>query len=609
MLKVLPDQIANLIAAGEVIQRPASVVKELIENSVDANATSITVLINDYGRTLIQIIDDGSGMTNQEAALCFERHATSKISKAEDLYNITTYGFRGEALASIAACSDVILKTKRIEDEVGTEVHIAEGKIIDTSETSTAVGTNIAVRNIFYNIPARRKFLKSDNTELRQIISEFTKVALTRNDIKFRLTHNSKDIMSLTPTENIKQRIVQIEGKNAAKDLIDIHTETSIATVDGYVGNPQLAKKNQGNQYFFVNNRYFRSPQFNKAILKAYETIIPSGTYPSYYIFLTIDPSNTDVNIHPTKTEIKFENESAIFQILNASVKEAIGLGSFSQSIDFDVDGTPDFPTVNADFNNREKYLKSPKINFNPLFNPFDKEKEIFEKLSEEFEPQTQESLFATPLRSNLSEMTINENEGELSCLTLRGRYIITPVKSGIMLIDAIKAKRRILYEHYSAAISCNNIPIQENMFPEAIDIDAESFSLLMNYAQQLKNIGFDIREFGEKCIVVYGIPTILSDEKISARECINNLITDLREMEIENGENRVGNALSAQIKDKMALDMVKSDSISHNFSVSNIEARLLIDELFECKSPNLAIEGGLCAAIIPVGELVKFLN
>ena len=335
-IRILPSNIANMIAAGEVVQRPASAVKELMENAVDAGATQITVILTDSGRTLIQVIDNGCGMSPDQAVLCFERHATSKIATAEDLNDITTFGFRGEALASIAAVSEVTLKTRRDGDEVGCQVEFADSKHISTEEISTPVGSNFSVRNLFYNVPARRKFMKSDNVELRHVIEEFTRVALTRPEIGFRLMNNGKDIHVLKPAKSLKYRIQDLLGSSVVSQVVDISAETTVVKINGYVGRPDQAKKTLGNQFFFVNGRFFRSPYFHKAVMNAYENMLPQGTTPSYFIFMEVDPHSIDVNIHPTKTEVKFEDDSVVFQVLFACVKESLGRNSFGASSDCD---------------------------------------------------------------------------------------------------------------------------------------------------------------------------------------------------------------------------------------------------------------------------------
>ena len=339
-LQVLPGNIANMIAAGEVVQRPSSVVKELMENAVDAGATEVKVLVTDSGRTLIQVIDNGCGMSEEDALLCFERHATSKIASAEDLNDIVTYGFRGEALASIAAVSDVTLRTRREEDETATQVELSgseAGSVL--SHAAAPKGSNFAVRNLFYNVPARRKFLKSDNVELKHIIDEFTRVALTRPNVGFSLTHNGRDIYMLKQAKSLKFRILDLLGTNVVGDVVDLESRTTVASITGFLGRPDAAKKTQGNQFFFVNGRYFRSAYLHKAVMKAYEELIPSGLNPSYFIYLEVDPHSVDVNIHPTKTEVKFEEDVVLFQTIYACVKEVLGKNAFGASIDFDEAG------------------------------------------------------------------------------------------------------------------------------------------------------------------------------------------------------------------------------------------------------------------------------
>lgn len=631
MLQILPSHISNLIAAGEVIQRPCNVVKELMENAVDAGATSVVVVINDSGRTLIQVIDNGCGMTPQEAALCFERHATSKIEKAEDLYSIQTYGFRGEALASIAACADVTLKTRRKECECGTEIHIAENSIISQTETSCPVGTNIAVRNIFYNVPARRKFLKSDNVEYRQIVNEFIRVALTRIDVEFRLIHNSKDIFHATPATTVKQRITQLCGKDIAKDLITAQTETNIVKIQGFIGRPEFAKKSQPNQYLFVNGRFFKSPLLHKAITKGYGNLIPDSTSPSYFLFLEIEPGSTDVNIHPSKTEIKFEDEGVIFEIMTACVKEAIGEGSFVPSIDFDTEGAPEIPVLKTGFQGGGRPFSAPKINYDPLFNPFDEEKKNgarwnssteWNSTREDFastarfegNPLFEEGGFsAGPADAGQGVPYTSDNTGagkgstgydgffgeENACanptIVLKGKYILTTVKSGLMLIDVGRARERIFFERYMQTINAENQPIQEQMFPETMDLDHNSYHLLMENATMLKSLGFDIRSFGENCIVVYGIPATFAEYNLPIKESIDSILAGLQE---------AGKDLGQELKERIAIDLVRKSSLGRPSAMGSAQAQELIDSLFACSTPNRTPQGNPIMAIITMEEL-----
>ena len=371
-IRILPSNIANMIAAGEVVQRPSSVVKELVENAVDAGATQVTVILSDAGRTLIQVIDNGCGMTPDQAVLCFERHATSKIATADDLLDITTFGFRGEALASIAAVAEVTLKTRRAEDEVGCQVVYDDSKHVSTDEISTPAGSNFAVRNLFYNIPARRKFLKSDNVEMKHVVEEFVHVALTRSNIGFTLIHNGKNVYVLKPAKSLKFRIQDLLGSYVVSQVVDISADTSVVNVRGYVGRPDQAKKTLGNQYFFVNGRYFRSPYLHKAVMNAYENMLPQGATPAYFIYLEVDPHKLDVNISPTKTEVKFEDDSVIFQTLYACVKESLGRNSFGASIDFDTKDMAEIPAFSSDFDKFRPEVSMPDVSLDNEYNPFD---------------------------------------------------------------------------------------------------------------------------------------------------------------------------------------------------------------------------------------------
>ena len=370
-IRILPGNIANMIAAGEVVQRPSSVVKELMENAVDAGAGQVTVVLADAGRTLIQVIDNGCGMTPDEAVLCFERHATSKIATAEDLQDITTFGFRGEALASIAAVAEVTLKTRKAGEEVGCKVEFADSRHLSTEEISTPEGSNFAVRNLFYNVPARRKFLKSDNVEFKHVVEEFTRVALTRPETGFTLIHNNKEIYVLKPAKSLKYRIQDLLGNTVSSQVVDVTAETSVVRVTGYVGRPDQARKTLGNQFFFVNGRYFRSPYFHKAVMSAYENMLPQGATPSYFLYLEVDPHSIDVNIHPTKTEIKFEDDTVIFQVIYACLKEALGRNSFGASIDFDRADMPELPAFSSDFSKFRPETERPDISIDPDYNPF----------------------------------------------------------------------------------------------------------------------------------------------------------------------------------------------------------------------------------------------
>lgn len=605
MIRILPSNIANLIAAGEVVQRPASVVKELLENSLDAGATQVTLVANDSGRTLVQVIDNGSGMTADEAKSCFARHATSKIATAEDLYKIRTYGFRGEALASIAACADVTLKTKKAGEETGTEVHIAENNIISVAGTNTPQGTNIAVRNIFYNIPARRKFLKSDNVEYRQIVSEFLRVAIPNPDVEFRFIHNSKEIFHFSAAQNLKYRITQAGGKDISKELINLRTETSVVGIEGFIGSPQNARKSQQNQYFFVNGRFFKSPLLHKAVLKAYANLMAEGSQPSYFIFLKIDPENMDVNIHPTKTEIKFENDSIIFEILNAAVKEAIGGNSFIPAIDFDTEGAPEIPVAPKDFS----HISQPKINFDPLFNPFrdldnGPEGSTYTKnhSNTDYYKSDNDSLLQNFEHENkpYNEVFAEENIPQRKLLQLRGKYILTPVKSGLMIIDIKRAIERILYTDYTKALAEATSAVQETLYPQTLNLDHTSYSLLMESLGKVEKLGFDIRPFGNDSIIIYGYPSVLKENEINARECIDNLMTGMQECE--------GMDFDSVYRNKVALNVIKS--VKHTSKeYTQAEAQSIIDRLFACPDYATSPAGLPCIRIITLDEIDNLLT
>ena len=520
-----------MIAAGEVVQRPASVVKELVENAVDAGADQITVVIQDSGRTLIQVIDNGCGMSPDQAVLCFERHATSKLQSAEDLNNILTFGFRGEALASIAAVAEVTLRTRREEDEVGCQVDFADSQHLATNETATPRGANFSVRNLFYNVPARRKFLKSDSVEFKHIATEFIRVALTRPDIGFTLTHNGKDVYVLRPAKSLKFRIQDVLGTAVANEVVDVHAQTSVVTVTGFTGRPTSAKKALGNQYLFVNGRYFRSPYLHKAVMKAYENLIPEGVTPTYLLYLEIDPQAVDVNIHPTKTEIKFEDDSVIFQIVYACIKEALGKNSFGDSIDFDREGLPELPALGRNFEEFRPVSELP-TNTDPTFNPFDNDgfeseqspytnslgsmsasqgKDIFgggwDEPERSFNSQTYHPSSYVERRDDYGKLFEDKLAPAKSLLVIQGKYILTSSRSGLMVINIQRAMERIMYDRFLGALSQNGHVTQTTLFPVSVYVGVENMCLFEEHSNMLAALGFDIAPFGMDTIVVNGSP------------------------------------------------------------------------------------------------------
>ena len=576
MLKVLPEHIYSLIAAGEVIQRPASVVKELMENSADAGATSIMLVVSDYGRTLIQVIDNGCGMTKEEAGLCFLSHATSKIDSVEDLQNLSTFGFRGEALASIAACADVTLKTRKKGEETGTQVHISGGKTLETVEVACPEGTNIAVRNLFFNIPARRKFLKSDNSEYRMIVSEFTRVALTRLDIEFRLISNSKEVVTLPRGRNLKQRITDLYGSAIGKQLVDVSVDTTVVKLSGIIGTPQSAKKTQQNTFLFANGRFFRSPMLHKAVLKGYSNLIPEGSTPHYFIFLDVPPHEMDVNISPSKTEIKLENEQVIFQIVEAAVKEAIGKNAFAPAIDFDTEGVPieistgDGFTLTPEEKKKMQQggFRQPKIDYNPLFNPFEDEK------------KEKGSGYKT-VPSSMNQQLMEEADQRHILQIDKNIVVMADGDGGILVVNIARARLRIFYERYLKSMQDKSCQIQEELFPKTVTLDHASFATLMDNVDKVRSLGFEIRAFGKDCIVVSGTPADFKGGKFSIEDSIEELASYIEE----------GN--QDELFRRAAEDIVRRSNFSYTADISEREALAVIDEIFLCDEPSTSPAGG----------------
>ncbi len=624
-IRILPSNIANMIAAGEVVQRPASVVKELVENAVDAGADQITVVIQDAGRTLIQVIDNGCGMSPDQAVLCFERHATSKLQSAEDLHNILTFGFRGEALASIAAVAEVSLKTRREEDEIGCEVVFADSQHVSTEEVATARGANFCVRNLFYNVPARRKFLKSDSVEFKHVVSEFIRVALTRPEVGFTLTHNGKDAYVLRPAKSLKFRIQDVLGATVANEVVDVYAETSVVTISGYVGRPTSARKALGNQYLFVNGRFFKSPYLHKAVMKAYENLIPDGVTPSYFLYLQIDPQAIDVNIHPTKTEIKFEDDSVIFQIVYACIKEALGKNSFGESIDFDREGVPDIPAFSQNFE-EFRPVEEPKMGLDDSFNPFDNDG--FPSIDSPFANSInasggygaraeQDALWRNEHDSSYAYhpgsgydagayVAQRDDYGKLfedkvapgkSVLVLQGKYIMTTSRSGLMVVNVNRAMERILYDRFLEAMSRNSHVTQTALFPVTVQVGVENMCLFEEHSQMLAALGFDIAPFGVDTIVVNGVPEGYSAEAGKVQTMIGDLLLILAEDH---------NALPEMMMANMASKFARLGSLSSDQLTNPAEAQRLIDSLFACENPEYTSAGRRIVSIIPVEEIDK---
>ncbi len=605
IIKLLPDSVANQIAAGEVIQRPASLIKELIENAIDAGGKTIKVIIRDSGRTLVQVIDDGTGMSETDARLCFERHATSKINAADDLLTINTKGFRGEALASVAAVAMVELKTRKEWEELGTQITISGSKVEGQEPVSCPIGTNISVKNLFFNVPARRKFLKSDSTELRHILNEFHRVAIPHFDIGFSFISNDKELLNLRPS-NLIQRLSALFGKQIGSSLVTVNTETSLVKISGYIGKPEHARKTFGEQYFFINNRYMRHPYFHKAIMEAYENILPADAIPSYFIFLEADPSTIDVNIHPTKTEIKFENERMIWQIIHASVREAIGKFNISPSLDFSNEGLIDIPVATGDF----KMMPEPKLD--PDYNPFS-EDDKYQRPTISFEAEKEKNLRNwEALYSGIDNRTGADSREESlisgddptkqsrssGLIQFKNRYILCPVKSGLMIIDQKRAHERILYESFLDAIKNGQTVSQKSLFPKAIELSQADAALLSEIEDELKSCGFDISYLGNNSISVNGYPADAGNE--DPVEMLEIIIEDYRSTQ---KEVKTGPA------ERLARSLARAGAIPYGKVLDEKELFNLFDTLFACTTPNYSPTGKPVVTIIDMDEINKRLK
>lgn len=610
IIRLLPEAVANQIAAGEVIQRPASVIKELVENSVDAGATEIGVLVKDAGKASIQIIDNGCGMSETDARMAFERHATSKIKDARDLFSIRSLGFRGEALASIAAIAEIKLKTKRHEDELGSVIDIAASRIISHEPVSCGSGSNFLIKNLFFNTPARRKFLKATNTEFRHILNEFQRIVLARPEVEFKLHHNEVEIYQL-PLSNFRQRICNVFGKAINAFLVPVNADTSIVKISGFVSKPDIAKKTAGDQFMFVNRRYIRHPMLHKAVMKAYEGLLPSDCLPAYFIYFEVDPETIDINIHPTKTEVKFEDDVAIFQILQASVKESLGKFNVVPSIDFNSEAG-----INIPYLSKDTEVKFPEININPNFNPFDTDNsqnsgnyQYRPREVSNFENQRNwdkmydglqkgESSFSNPENSPVqSSMEIGRvNNGiPLNIIQLKNKYILTPVKSGLMVIDQKRAHERILFEQYLEKLQENRGITQRSLFPQVVTMNQDSYIHLQSIISELHALGFEL-EFGDNYEVkVLGTPSDLGsvDVKQLFEEIIESVFEE--EQDFETGR-----------REKIAGKLAQAAAIPYGKQLSPEELKSMVDKLFASSLPNYSPTGKAVISILNMEDLDK---
>lgn len=608
IIQLLPDSVANQIAAGEVIQRPASVVKELVENAIDAGASNINVIIVDAGRTSIQVIDDGKGMSETDARLSFERHATSKIRKADDLFSLHTMGFRGEALASIAAVAQIDLKTRMEGEDLGTQLTISGSRFVGQEPCACPVGSNFTVENLFFNVPARRKFLKSNTTELNNIITAFERIVLVYPQISFTLHSNGTELFNLRSC-SYRQRIVEVFGKRLNQDLLPIGVDTSLCRIHGFVGKPESARKKVLQQYFFVNERYMKHAYFHKAVMTAFDRLIPQGEQIPYFLYFEVPAENIDVNIHPTKTEIKFENEQAIWQILLASVKEAVGKFNDVPSIDFDTEGKPDIPVFNPNGS-----TSAPKISFNPQYNPFKQSSqpqrttntESWECLYAGLDTNTetpQTDLFGqedTPIGNVDNGETIISSVATAPDATAmiedkspthyqyKGSYIMTAVKSGLMIINQHRAHVRILYEAYLRQLSEHKVHSQKVLFPEMVQFSVSDSVILDHILPEMTEMGFQLDNLGGGSYAVNGVPAGI--EGLNAV----TLITDMVAAAIESGTH-----VKEEIDHVLALSLARNAAIPQGQVLSNSEMESIVNELFACSNVNYTPSGTPIIAIM----------
>jgi len=612
IIQLLPDAVANQIAAGEVVQRPASAVKELVENAIDAGADKIQLILKDAGKALIQVIDNGCGMSLTDARMSFERHATSKIKKAEDLFAIRTMGFRGEAMASIAAIAQVELKTRRHEDELGTCILIEGSEVISQEACSANTGTSISVKNLFYNTPARRNFLKSNPVEMRHIIDEFQRVSLANPQIFFSLHHDGQEVYHL-PASLLKQRIVHLFGNNYNQRLVPVEEDTSIIKLHGFVGKPEFARKTRGEQFFFVNNRFIKDAYLNHAVFTAYQELLPEECYPMYVLFIDIDPSKIDINVHPTKTEIKYQDEKSIYAIIRSAVKRSLGRYNITPSLDFDQENSIEHLITPKPF----EEIVAPTIAFNPDFNPFAAEKKIERELPPAFRtsgeyrslpiPQNWDTLYEISKREpsiqhKMHEETnieVDEQEitksSERQLFQIHNRFILSQIKSGFMLISQQAAHERVLYERFLQQLQSHSGVSQQSLFPQSVTLNSGDFELLKELLPDVRALGFDIREFGKNTVVVEGIPADLNN--VGEEQLLEQLL--------EGFKNNLA-ILKLDKRDNLARSLARNAAIKAGTKMSLEEMNLLIDQLFACQMPNLALNGKPVISTFTLAELIE---
>ncbi|MDG1778966.1 MAG: DNA mismatch repair endonuclease MutL [Flavobacteriaceae bacterium] len=606
IIHLLPDHVANQIAAGEVVQRPASVVKELLENSIDAGSSEIILLIKNAGKTLIQVIDNGKGMSETDARLSFERHATSKIKAADDLFCLNTKGFRGEALASIAAIAHVELKTKQESEDLGTSITIEGSSITAQDTVATSKGTSIAVKNLFFNIPARRNFLKSDAVELRHIIDEFHRVVLAHPRINFSMYHNGNNLFDLR-SENFRQRIVHTFGKKTNEKLVPVDEETELLNISGFVGKPEYAKKSRGEQFFFVNQRFIKSPYLNHSIQAAFEGLLPPNKFPSYFLNLTVDPKSIDINIHPTKTEIKFDDEPTIYALLRAAVKHSLGQFSVAPILDFQRDAALDTP-----YQQQNDQVSLPKVEVNPDFNPFSKPKSssssssspawegLYTGLQSDTSASSNDFSEVQFESDELQSSIFDKDEGKRvqNTFQLQNKYIISTIKSGMVVIDQNRAHERILYEDFLTQITINDTVGQQLMFPLTLEFSTKDLEVLQSLKEQLEHSGFVFENFGDQQTTISAIPAALKDSDV--KKVFLQLIDDVH--------NEVPD-FNFSSSDLLAKTFAKSLAIKNGKKLNITEQEFIVNALFACKEPALSLSNKAIFTTIEITELESKFN
>ena len=599
IIQLLPDHVANQIAAGEVVQRPASVVKELLENAIDAGSDSIKLLIKDAGKTLVQVIDNGNGMNAVDAKICFERHATSKIKNAEDLFNLHTKGFRGEALASIAAIAQVELKTKLENEELGTAIKIEGSSMISQEIVACPKGTSIAVKNLFFNIPARRKFLKSDAIETRHIIDEFQRVALAHPKIAFSMHHNTTEVYHLLAS-NLRKRVVAIFGPKMNEKLVPIDENTEILVLQGFVAKPNFAKKKRGEQFFFVNDRFIKNAYLNHAVSSAFEGLLDTGAHPSYFLYLTVPSDSIDINIHPTKTEIKFDNEKDLYAIIRATVKHSLGQYNVAPILDFNRDASLDIPYA---YKERKSYAGTPPIKVDPHFNPFvsePKQKEI--SFPFQRDETSWETLYASMEPQNIDNQTTlfdRQNETDTGkTFQIQKKYLLSSIKSGMVLIHQSLAHQRVLYEDFLESITVKEAVSQQLLFPVSISFSRDEIEMIEAIKNDLESVGFLFEEFEKETLVVKGIPTSLSESQITP--VLEQLLDDISQ-EIPDA--------SFSPFDIMAKSFAKSLAIKTGTALNVKEQETLVNDLFSCKEPAVSPFGKTIFKTLTIKEIDAIFN